>query len=314
MGTCIEVTQNVTNRSLLINAGRFSLSPQLCLEARGRVQDPVLSCSGRSRGAGSCLRHPPARPGEHCCPVPAAPMALLIFLHRPPPKPQEGRRRFVWCPKGEESPSSAAPVWEEQGLLQPTSHLCLPRPATCCGFQRKGISRVHSALAGLFPCGLISQPHPWLTWAGSPTANALPVLSKCLFSQPQRESRFAMSLPRPASSWRSRWSDPDPIQESKSRITSEKLHGGGESLQSETQDSSVSSSGNPEGSGLGITYLVISSCLALYPLCCHLHSQARGLYLHPTPLSFYNLHFKTLPCSCYLETSLRALLALLSRR
>lgn len=64
----------------------FSVSSAL-LGGQRQGTGPCSLLFWQAQGWGSHLRRHPAHPGEHCCPVLAAPMALLISLHHPPPKP-----------------------------------------------------------------------------------------------------------------------------------------------------------------------------------------------------------------------------------
>lgn len=120
-------------------------------------------------------------------PVLAAPTALPIPPCHLPPKTIKGEKQGLFDAQRGKSqlqspclgrtgppPASFTPLALQTGGT----------PFFWPGFQRKGISHVHSAFAGLFPrrtCRLVSQSHPQLTRAGIPTTNSLQVLHKCLF-------------------------------------------------------------------------------------------------------------------------------------
>lgn len=175
----------------------------------------------------------------------------------------------------EECPSSKAPVWEEQGHLQPASYCW--RAIFFGLVSREKESHVFTLCWPVPSQDLqVCQPaSPPADTGKHPDNRLLQVLHKYLFfSNPRGNRALPCQYQDPFHPREARQTDPCPIQESKSNITTEIPHKGVELLQDETQDSSGSSSGNPKGSGFGITCPRISSCLSLHLLHCPLRAQA----------------------------------------
>lgn len=187
---------------------------------------------------------------------------------------ERGEAGLVWCP--ERNVPAPKPLFGRSRVISSQPHTA-GVPFFLAWFPEKRILMC-SRFAGLFPrrtCRFVSQPHPQLTRASILTTDSLQVLHKYLFfSNPRGNRALPCQYQDPFHPREARQTDPCPIQESKSNITTEIPHKGVELLQDETQDSSGSSSGNPKGSGLGITCPRISSCLSLHLLHCPLRAQA----------------------------------------